>query len=170
MPTYTRRTRVDAPLSRVWEFHSRIEGLEALTPGFMNLRVEALLGPGGENAAGELVVGTEVRLSVRPFGVGPRQRWTSRITDRAESDGSAWFRDEMVDGPFRRWVHTHQFFGDGDRTVVVERVEYELPFGSVGAALGPVAVVGFEPMFRERHRRTRRELETASAVEVSNGS
>lgn len=169
MPTYSRRTRVAAPLSRVWAFHSRIDGLETLTPGFMNLRVEAIRSPGEETAPEELDVGTEVRLSVRPFGVGPRQRWTSRVTDRVESDGSAWFRDEMVDGPFRRWVHTHQFFGDGDRTVVVDRVEYELPCGPVGEALGPVAVVGFEPLFRERHRRTGRELE-ATTIEVSDGS
>lgn len=169
MPTYSRRARVAAPLSRVWAFHSHVDGLEALTPGFMNLRVEAVRSPGGETDPKLLDVGTEVRLSVRPFGVGPRRRWTSRVTDRVESEGSAWFRDEMVDGPFSRWVHTHQFFGDGNRTVVVDRVEYELPCGLVGEALGPVAVAGFEPLFRERHRRTRRQLEEATTIEVSEG-
>lgn len=159
MPTYSRRTRVAAPLSEVWAFHSRIEGLTALTPGFVNLRVESVSDSDGEADPEVLDVGTEVRLSMRPFGVGPRRRWTSVITDRVEESGSAWFRDEMREGPFPRWVHTHQFFGDGDETVVSDRVEYELPLGPLSGPLDPFGVVGFEPMFRHRHRRTKRVLE-----------
>jgi ligand-binding SRPBCC domain-containing protein len=68
------------------------------------------------------------------------------------------FRDEMRDGPFRRWIHTHSFFADGDETLIVDRVEYELPFGPLGRAVAPLARIGFEPMFRYRHRRTRELL------------
>jgi ligand-binding SRPBCC domain-containing protein len=159
MPTYTRRTRVAAPLDDVREFHSRVEGLESLTPEWFHMRVEAVRGPDGDRDPDVLTVGSQVRLSVRPFGVGPRQRWTSRIVARENEAGSASFRDVMVDGPFRRWEHTHSFFADGDETVVEDRVRYELPFGPVGRALGPLARVGFEPMFRYRHRRTRELLE-----------
>lgn len=159
MPTYSRRTRVAAPLEAVWGFHSRAEGLESLTPDFMNLRIEGIRGPGGERDPEVLAEGTELHMSIRPFGVGPRRRWTSVITDRVEEPGHAWFRDEMREGPFPRWVHTHQFFGDGDETVVADRVEYELPLGPLGKAVGPLGVVGFEPMFRARHRQTRKELE-----------
>jgi ligand-binding SRPBCC domain-containing protein len=159
MPTYTRQTRVAAPLESVWDFHSGITGLEALTPGWMNLRVEAVRGPDGEPDPAVLTAGTRVRLSVRPFGVGPRQRWTSRIVVRERDEARASFRDVMEDGPFRRWEHTHSFFADDGATVVSDRIEYELPFGAVGRALGPTARVGFEPMFRYRHRRTRELLE-----------
>jgi ligand-binding SRPBCC domain-containing protein len=38
-------------------------------------------------------------------------------------------------------------------------VEYALPFGALGDAVGPLARVGLEPMFRYRHRRTRELLE-----------
>jgi len=96
---------------------------------------------------------------VRPFGVGPRQSWISEITARERSRGSAYFRDAMSDGPFRRWVHTHMFYADGGTTVVRDRVEYELPLGSVGEVLGPLAVAGLDPMFRYRHRKTRELLE-----------
>lgn len=160
MPVYQRRTRVDAPLDEVWEFHSHISGLEALTPKWMDLRVESVEGPDGESEPTLLDAGSRVRMSARLFGAGPRQTWTSRIVDREEGDGWATFRDEMVDGPFRRWNHTHRFFADGDATVVDDRVEYRLPCGELGRALGPVAKVGFEPMFRHRHRRTRELLES----------
>ncbi|MFB6161543.1 MAG: SRPBCC family protein [Haloferacaceae archaeon] len=163
MPTYTRRTRVAAPLDEVRAFHSRIEGLEALTPAWLHLRVESVRGPEGEADPEVLAVGSKIRLSVRPFGVGPRQRVTSRIVARESDEGSASFRDVMVDGPFRRWEHTHSFFADGNDTVVVDRVAYELPLGPVGRALAPLARVGLDPMFRYRHRRTRELLEGTAA-------
>jgi ligand-binding SRPBCC domain-containing protein len=156
MATYQRRTRVRAPLSEVWAFHSRIEGLTAVTPGWMNLRVERIEGPDGEPDPEILETGSRIQMSIRPFGIGPRQRWTSRIVERSEADGWARFRDTMEQGPFDRWRHTHQFFADGDETVLVDRVEYELP---TAKPLGPLAVVGFEPMFRYRHRKTKRLLE-----------
>ncbi len=159
MPTYERSSRVVAPFEEVWEFHSDERGLVALTPGWMNLEIESVRAPGGDPDPDVLGAGSVVESSVRPFGVGPRQSWVSEITARERSGGAAYFRDVMSDGPFRRWVHTHMFYADGETTVVRDRVEYELPLGSVGKALGPLAVVGFAPMFRYRHRKTRELLE-----------
>jgi ligand-binding SRPBCC domain-containing protein len=157
MARYQRRTRVAAPLDDVWAFHSRIEGLEALTPGWMNLRVEAVRGPDGEDDPAVLETGTRIRLSTRPFGVGPRQSFVSRIVAREEGEGTATFTDDMTDGPFRAWEHTHRFFADGDETVIEDDVEYAFPVAD--GLLGPLSVVGFEPMFRYRHRKTRELLE-----------
>lgn len=159
MATYSRLTRVAAPLTEVWDFHSRPGGLEALTPAWMNLRVESVVGPDGEPDPDVLETGSVIRLSIRPFGVGPRQRWASAIVDRESSDDRAMFRDEMRDGPFARWIHTHRFVADGEETIVEDDLEYELPGGEVGRAASPLAVVGLEPMFRARHRRTRELLE-----------
>ena len=164
MPTYRRKMRVPAPISDVWAFHSTIEGLEALTPGWMHLRIEAVRGPDGERDPEILERGTQIRMSIQPFGVGPRQRWISRIVEREaddaleDDDGSAHFVDDMTDGPFRTWNHTHAFYADGDETILVDTVDYRLPFGVIGDAVGPVAKVGFEGMFRDRHRRTRRRF------------
>jgi len=116
-------------------------------------------GPEGAPDPELLIQGSEIDMSFRPFGVGPRQHWTSVITDREEGNGIAWFRDEMVGGPFPHWVHTHRFRADGDGTIVEDRVEYELPGGPLGRVAGPLGVVGFAPMFRSRHERTRKILE-----------
>lgn len=159
MATYRRETRVAAPLEDVWDFHSDVSGLEALTPAFMNLRVEGVTGPGGDPDPEVLEAGSRIDMSMRPFGVGPRQTWTSVITEREAGDGSAMFRDRMEGGPFPEWVHTHRFFADGDETLVVDSVDYRLPGGPVGELVGPLGWVGFEPMFRYRHRRTRELLE-----------
>jgi ligand-binding SRPBCC domain-containing protein len=159
MAVYQRRTRVAAPFDEVWDFHSRVSGLEALTPGWMNLQVEAVTGPDGDPDPEVLETGSRIEASVRPFGVGPSQQWTSVITARERDAGSAYFQDQMEGGPFRRWEHTHRFFADGTETVVDDRVNYALPFGTVGEAVSALARVGFEPMFRFRHRRTRELLE-----------
>lgn len=159
MAAYERATFVEAPFEEVWDFHSRASGLEALTPGWFRLRVESATGPDGESNPDVLAEGSEIVSSVRPLGVGPRQRWTSRIVDRDSTGTSARFRDEMVDGPFDRWVHTHRFSDAEGGTFVHDRVEYELPVPAVGGFVGPVARVGLEPMFRYRHRRTAELLE-----------
>jgi ligand-binding SRPBCC domain-containing protein len=159
MATYTRETRVRAPLEDVWAFHSTLDGLEALTPDFMHLEVRSVTGPDGELNPDELLAGTSVDLSMQPFGVGPRRTWTTRITDREADENAARFRDVMEDGPFPRWVHTHRFGADGNATVVSDHVEYELPGGTVGRAVSPFGWLGFEPMFLARHRKTKELLE-----------
>lgn len=166
MASYERTSHVDAPLETVWDFHSRISGLEALTPAWLGLQVEAVVGPDGESNPEVLEAGSEISMSMRPGGVGPRQYWTSRITDRERTDGVAYFRDEMIDGPFDRWVHVHSFYADGERTLLRDHVEYELPFGPVGDALEPFSPIGFEGMFRARHEKTKELLEDRRRASV----
>jgi len=160
MQTYERSVRVAAPLDDVWDFHSTEEGLVALTPGWMNIRIDAVRGPDGEPDPEVLEAGSVVESSVRPFGVGPRQSWDSDIVAREHQGGAAYFRDVMSDGPFREWTHTHMFYADDGATVLRDRVEYALPLGGLGEAVGPLARVGLEPMFRYRHRQTRELLES----------
>lgn len=171
VPTFERSVRVAAPIEDVWEFHSRVDGLLALTPDWVDPRVESVRGPDGEADPDVLEAGAELTLSVRPgVVVGPRQRVTSRIVARERFDGAAYFRDEMTEGPFPEWRHTHLFYRDGAETIVRDHVAYRLPLGEVGRLLGPLAVVGLEPAFRYRHRRTRALLETPSPVSASTGS
>lgn len=159
MPRYQRSVRVAAPFETVWDFHSTTDGLEAVTPKWMNIRIDSVFGPDGDPDPDILEAGAVVEASVRPFDVGPRQDWRSEITARERSDGTAYFTDVMHDGPFEYWEHTHLFYADGDATLVRDSIEYELPFGILGDIAGPFAKVGFEPMFRFRHRRTRELLE-----------
>jgi ligand-binding SRPBCC domain-containing protein len=157
MATYQREVWVDAPFDEVWRFYSTVDGLEALTPEWMNLRVEEVRGPNGETDPKVLEAGAKIRMSLRPFDVGPRQRWISRIVQRTEDDGAAMFQDEMDGGPFPDWQHTHQFYAGDGKTLVRDVVNYRFP--ALGETGSPLAKVGFEPMFAYRHRKTKELLE-----------
>lgn len=163
MATYERSALVRAPFADVWDFHSRIAGLEALTPDWLDLEVEDVRGPDGDPDPDEMVVDSTVVASVRPLGIGPRQRTTTRIVERERTDGdgqeTGYFVDEMTGGPFARWRHTHRFRAVAGGTRVTDHVSYDLAGGTVGRVASPLAIVGFALMFRQRHRRTKAIME-----------
>lgn len=159
MAVYTRETRIHAPLDVVWRFHSRPEGLAALTPGWFGLRIESVVGPDGDPNPPELLEGSVVRVSTRAFGVAPRQSWRSVIVERRRGDDEAVFADRMEDGPFPQWEHTHRFVADDGATLVRDRVAYRLPGGPLSPLLSRLAFVGLEPTFRHRHARARELIE-----------
>jgi ligand-binding SRPBCC domain-containing protein len=112
------RLALPAPLDRVFGFFSEARNLQAITPSFLNFQ---LLTPDVEMRKGAAL---EYRLRLRgvPF------TWHSEIT--------AWepgvrFRDEQRRGPYKYWKHLHLFHGDGQRTIVEDAVDYEVPGGRV---------------------------------------
>lgn len=149
MPVFERATLVDAPLDRVWSFHSRIEGLEALTPASAGLRVMSIDWP-DEAEPPLLCEGTTIRLRTWP-GV----EWISEITARHRDDEIAMFRDELVDGPLDRMRHSHWFVSLEKGTLVYDRLEYAASFHVLSLAVKPFISIAFW----DRHRRTKALLE-----------
>lgn len=63
-------------------------------------------------------------------------RWRTRIVVYDEPHR---FVDMQIRGPYRYWWHVHRFaaLGDGS-TLMVDRIEYELPLGAVGSLVTPL--------------------------------
>jgi ligand-binding SRPBCC domain-containing protein len=158
MAVYQRSVTVDAPLAEVRAFHDTADGLVALTPGFLNIRIDETTGPDGEPDPDVLEAGSRVVSSVRPFGIAPRQQWVSDIVAREVGETEAMFRDEMVEGPFDHWVHTHRFVAVDGGTRVEDHVEYAIREHVGGSVIDLLAPVGMAPMFWYRHRQTRKRL------------
>jgi ligand-binding SRPBCC domain-containing protein len=171
---YRRSTWIDAPIETVWSAHSNVGGLLAVTPSWLDLRVEELRDDSGTSIGrdAELLTGYEIDLSLKPLGVGPRRSWTSRIVarERVSREGSAeseeidtaMFRDRMTRGPMAHWEHTHRFEAVDGGTRMIDAVEYRLPPGRLGAAVSDVAKFGLAPAFWYRHRTTRRQHESST--------
>ena len=81
----------------------------------------------GGRTSGLLELGDEVTWEAVHFGV--RQRLTSRIT---AFDRPRHFRDEMIRGVFRRFVHDHQFEAAAGGTVMTDVVAFTAPLGVLG--------------------------------------
>jgi ligand-binding SRPBCC domain-containing protein len=157
VPVFQRETTFDAPLDAVWRLHTTGEGLARLTPSVFDLRIEAVRGADTDETLPE---GAEIDVSTNPGGVGGRDRWTSVIVESELDDDRAVFTDEMHDGIFPTWVHTHSFETVfGDETLMRDRIEYRLPTVA-GDLVSPFAPVGFVPMFAYRHWKAARILES----------
>lgn len=143
---------VRAPLETVWAFHNDPRALPRIMPRLFGLVVEDFDHP--------LRAGSRVRLSM---GIGPlRQRWELCVIAH---EPPRRFVDEQLAGrgPFRRWRHTHTFEPAGDGTRIIDRIEYELPFGLLGKiAAGVGGPLMMKMIFASRQTATRRALERAA--------
>ncbi len=136
---------VRAPIEKVSALHRDPTVLELLTP--------SLLGWSWEHRE-PVAEGSIVRFVI---GRGPfRIRWMAR--HRAVSE--LGFTDEQLEGPFRRWVHTHRFEQQGPQcTRIVEEIEARWPSHPIRWILATGIWVGLPLLFAYRARRIRKLLE-----------
>lgn len=152
MPVFEQRSRIAASPERVFAFHESPGALQRLTPPWERARVI--------EASGGLEVGARVVLEL---GVGPvKTRW---VAEHTRYERPRMFEDVQRSGPFRRWVHTHTMASDGAGGCwLIDRIDYELPLGRLGALLGgPFVRRKLARMFAYRHDTTRRACEAETS-------
>jgi len=138
VPAFVKSVIVDAPVSEVFRFHEREDALSLLTPAFPPLRII--------RRTGGIEAGARVELRVGVF------RWTALHT---AYERDRLFIDEQVHGPFVKWVHRHEFEAAGCKTRLTDRIDYELPGGTlVNWLFGWTVRFGLRRMFAYRHRVT----------------
>ena len=110
------------PQSRdtVFAFFADAGNLELLTPDFLHFRIRTPLPIAMQS-------GTLIDYQLRLFAIPIK--WRTRI-DTYEPP--CRFTDIQLRGPYRYWHHLHAFFEVPGGTLVVDRVDYELPFGVLG--------------------------------------
>ena len=140
MPVFVKSILIDAPVVDVFLFHERPDALALLSPAFPPVRMIARTGNGIE-------AGSRVELRVGLF------RWVAQHT---KYEKNRLFVDEQIQGPFAKWIHRHEFETAGSKTRLTDRIDYELPGGSlVNLLFGWTVNLGVRNMFAHRHRVTR---------------
>jgi len=119
MFTIEREQWLPRPLDEVFAFFSRPENLQEITPPWLDFRVM--------DAPQIPFPGALIRYRLRWHGIP--LRWTSEIT---EWNPPHRFIDRAISGPYAAWNHEHSFTGQGNGTLVRDRVQYALPLGWLG--------------------------------------
>ena len=119
MHSYTlqRETWIPHSLPRVFEFFSKAENLERLTPPWLGFRILTPLPI-------EMKKGATIAYALRVRGIP--LRW---LTEIEEWNPPFEFIDVQAKGPYKLWRHTHRFTAFNGGTSVVDIVQYALPFG-----------------------------------------
>jgi ligand-binding SRPBCC domain-containing protein len=109
------------PIERAFEFFSRAENLEAITPPLLRFRITS-------PTPIDVRKGALIRYRLRLHGLGVS--WLTRIE---EWDPPLGFVDRQLRGPYALWHHTHTFEAAGPgRTRMVDLVRYGHRFGFLG--------------------------------------
>jgi ligand-binding SRPBCC domain-containing protein len=126
----------------LYAFHARPDALARLIPPWERVQI---VEPPSSLAAGTRVV---LRQWIGPVPV------TIESVHRSCTPGVG-FVDEMVRGPFARWVHEHRFeHVSATSSWLVDDVDYELPLAPLSVAVGWVVANRISRMFVFRHEVT----------------
>ena len=132
---------IPKPIEEAFNFFSRPETLEAITPPWLGFHIV--------KADRQLHTGSLINYKLRIHGLP--MRWTSEIT--------VWeppyrFVDTQLRGPYKMWHHTHRFISQDGGTQIVDHVDYALPFGILGQLAHALMVSrDVETIFRYRQQR-----------------
>jgi ligand-binding SRPBCC domain-containing protein len=112
--------QVPRPLPEVFDFFSRAENLEALTPPWLNFKILDV-------KPQPVRQGTLINYSLRIHGIP--LRWISEIV---EWEPPHRFVDLQLRGPYKLWRHEHRFEPRDGGTLISDTINLSLPLGFLG--------------------------------------
>lgn len=142
------RESIWLPLSpgKVFPFFHDVVNLQRITPRELDFRILTPLPIEMRKGA---IVDYRLRLYGVPFN------WRSEIT---HWEPPRKFVDEEIFGPYHMWVHTHNFWPDGEGTVVEDDVLYRLPLPPLGEIAFPLVKAQLKRIFHYRQQMIRELL------------
>ena len=112
--------QVARPLPEIFEFFSRAENLQVLTPPWLNFKILDV-------RPQPVQKGTLINYSLRVHGIP--LRWTSEIV---EWEPPHRFVDLQLRGPYKLWRHEHRFEPKNGGTLISDTISLALPLGFLG--------------------------------------
>jgi ligand-binding SRPBCC domain-containing protein len=117
---------VRRPIEEVFPFFAAAENLGRITPPELGFRIDSPTPVAMHRGA---TIDYTIRLYRMPM------KWRTGIT---KWDPPHYFEDTQLAGPYAKWVHTHRFTEYNGGTTIDDRVEYVLPFGTLGHIAWPL--------------------------------
>ncbi len=135
------RTTINAPLEVCFDLSRSIE-LHQISTKKSEEKVIA------GKMSGLISLHETVTWKARHFGLW--LQLTSKITEYKAPD---FFVDEMVSGPFKSFRHEHVFEVKQDRTIMIDRFEFQSPLGILGEIMNALFLKAYmEELLVERNK------------------
>lgn len=129
--TKTWKTIVPKNIDIVWDFFSRPENLNKITPD--DMKFSFLTDTKGK----KMYEGMIIRYKVSPFA-GIKFTWVTEITKISEKE---YFVDEQRIGPYKMWHHEHHFRKiDENTTEMIDILNYDVGKGILGPILDKLII------------------------------
>jgi len=145
---------IDLAVPEVFDFFSRAENLEKVTP--RQLQFQILTPLPIDMKAGSII---DYKLKVHHIPVS----WQTEIS---EWNPPHRFTDIQVKGPYRKWIHQHIFEKSGNGTRMKDLLEYAIPGGFLSSIINQVLVrKDIESIFIYREKRYREIFQIKSDYE-----
>ena len=107
----------------VFAFFADAGNLQLLTPSYLHFKI---LTPLPISMQTGTLIDYQLRLRGLPI------RWQTEI---CTWEPPVRFVDRQLKGPYRKWVHLHEFRREGDTTVMTDQVDYSMVCGRLANAL-----------------------------------
>ena len=114
---------IDQPVEKVFEYFSRPENLEEITPPRLGFTIMTPIPIPMEK-------GSLIDYTIRILGFSVH--WRTLITSYDPPHG---FVDEQIKGPYVLWHHRHSFKKENGGTIIRDTVRYVVPLGIIGRFL-----------------------------------
>ena len=113
---------IPRPLDEVWQFFSRPENLNEVTPGDMSFEILSPI------TGIPMYEGMIIQYKISPF-LGIKMDWVTEITHICEGE---YFIDEQRFGPYALWHHQHHFQEQDGGVMMTDLLHYKVPYWIVG--------------------------------------
>ena len=96
-----------------------------------------------------------------------KRQFTSKITSMKKPDQ---FVDEMIKGDFKFYRHEHHFKVIGNGTIMIDLVEFETPYGSLGRLVNRFYMIAYmEKLIKERNNTIKEYAESEKGKTILSG-
>ncbi len=112
-----RETLLNGSMEDVFEFFSKAENLNVITPPVLGFKI---ITPLPVDMKKGTVIDYKIKLNGIPFN------WRTEIT---KWDPPHCFEDTQIKGPYKVWIHEHKFEARNEKTFMTDTVRYLSPGG-----------------------------------------
>lgn len=129
---YTLKVKQELKMSldKAWSFFSNPNNLSKITPENMGFNITS-------DIPKLIYEGQIITYKVSPF-LGLKMNWVTEITHIKDKE---YFIDEQRFGPYSMWHHEHYFKSKGDKTEIIDKVSFKVPFSFIGRLFTPIIVI-----------------------------